>query len=67
MKLEVGKYYKDRSGNIVGPMENNSGWEVNAHTVDRFYPMYLEDGTCDFFVSGSDPAYDLIEEVEKPE
>lgn len=67
MKLEAGKYYKDRAGNTVGPMEMGryGEWKVSSHSVDGYLPMYLEDGRSDFFWGNQDPKYDLIEEVTK--
>ena len=65
MRLEEGKYYRDRAGNIVGPMHRDTDGFYARHLVDGYYPIYLEDGTSDFFTTDQEPQYDLIEEVDE--
>ena len=68
MKLEVGKYYVLKSGQIVGPMyyvgDDSDGFFESHDMVDRFYPMWKENGKADFFTNPENnyPEHDVLGE-----
>lgn len=69
MKLEVGKYYKCRNGEIVGPLiltpDDGSDFFVDG------LGLYQADGIFGYMDGGGlqcgTPSFDLIEEVPAPE
>jgi hypothetical protein len=72
MKLEDGKTYLTRGGDVVGPLwsepdserEHGTAYFSNQR-VDNYLTVWLEDGTADFFGMGfeSDPDWDIVEEL----
>ncbi len=65
MKLEVGKKYVLKSGQIVGPVhDDGDGIFVCGDIVDKFYPMWKEDGKADFFTNPENnyPEHDIVAE-----
>lgn len=61
IKLEVGKYYKDRNGDIIGPLRFSSTRE--PYPFIHLGRSYKEDGS---WAMSGDHHWDLIEEVPKP-
>lgn len=61
MKIEAGKYYKNRAGEVLGPMEHNSD-DVYPFIcqADGRYRSYTVDGIFYVNHSGED---DIVEEV----
>lgn len=67
MKLEIGKFYKMRNGETVGPLlDDGNGVYMAKKPVGEFMPMWLaETGkSCFFCWFDQEPEYDLVEEVE---
>jgi len=65
MKLEVGKHYVLKSGQIVGPLyDMEDGIFGSSDYVDRFLPMWTEDGKADFFTNPENnyPEHDIVAE-----
>lgn len=61
MKLEVGKYYKNRKGYVVGPVQSNNDCEYPFQTVMHgVYRSYTSNGR--YYVADEDDI-DLVEEV----
>lgn len=70
MKLEAGKYYVLKSGQVVGPMFEEVGEEETLYMsndiVDGYLPVWKEDGSADFFMySKNYPDHNVQEEYEK--
>lgn len=60
MKIEVGKYYKNRRGEIVGPVQSNDDYEYPFQTVMfGVYRSYTSEGR--YYFVDEDPN-DLVEE-----
>ena len=59
MKIETGKYYKNRAGEVIGPMEDNFDDVYPFICVDGRYRSYMVDGTFHADSVGDD---DLVEE-----
>lgn len=64
MKLEVGKYYKNRNGAVRGPLTKNRGSKVYTFTADTC-DSWMDNGSYEVGVNISDS--DLIEEYETGE
>jgi hypothetical protein len=65
MKLEVGKKYVLKSGQVVGPMyDDGDGIFACDGLIDKFYPMWKEDGKADFFTNPKNnyPEHDVLGE-----
>ena len=71
MKLEVGKKYVLRSGQVVGPLysEVSQGETrfMSDDRVDIYFPIWLEDGTADFFANPKDNCrdHDIVKELDE--
>lgn len=67
MKIEEGKSYRLRSGEIVGPIKLDVGgeWSV-THPVNHSYNgFWTKKGKCSFFLTFDNskyPEYDIVEE-----
>jgi hypothetical protein len=65
MKLEAGKKYVLKSGQVVGPMyDDGDGIFACGGLIDFFFPMWKEDGKADFFTDPEDnyPEHDVLGE-----
>ena len=56
MKIEAGKYYRTRDGDVAGPMRHNKDQSWSS-----WYHTWNEDGGI--FLSGAEHGLDLISEV----
>lgn len=67
MKVEVGKFYKTRGGQKVGPMEKKSyGWIAGNGRIEPLYRNdWYDDGNYNYYHAPSE--HDLIEEWKEPE
>lgn len=69
MKLEAGKKYVLKSGQVVGPMydelqeDGETFLYMSNDFVDGFSPVWKEDGKADFFMySPNYPEHDVLGE-----
>jgi hypothetical protein len=70
MKLEAGKKYVLKSGQVVGPMydelqeDGETFLYMSNNLVDGYLPMWFEDGKADFFSNPKNnyPEHDILGE-----
>jgi len=65
MKLEAGKKYVLKSGQVVGPVwKDDDGIYMSEDNVEGYLPMWLEDGKADFFSNPENnyPEHDILAE-----